>query len=216
MHYLLVGGAPIDRLYLESQLNEEYDRIIGVDGGAQNLLDLGITPHILLGDFDSLAKQSLEEIGKKTEVRSFPEEKDWTDMELALDTAIHEGATRITIVGGIGDRWDHTIANIGLLYRALQAGVPAVMKAPEQEIRLLSPGQKHRMKREEGSEFSLLPMSGEVRGIRAWGVKYPLKNGTLRWGETLGVHNRISARIAHVINGDGYLILIRFQADQHN
>lgn len=210
MRYLLVGGAPIEKTYLERRLAEGFDRIIAVDGGAQSLFDLGIIPYLVLGDFDSLSGETLEKYKEKTEIRAFPPEKDWTDMELAVDMAVHEGATSIALIGAAGDRWDHTLANIGLLYRAEQAGVSAVLHAPGQEIRLLCPGQEHRMKREEGSEFSLIPFSAEVRGVRAWGVKYPLENGVLRWGETLGIHNQINAKVAHVVSGDGYLILIRF------
>lgn len=214
MRYLLVGGAPIDAKYLKSHIENGYDRIIAADGGAQGLLALGVMPHILLGDFDSLPPNDVEQCKNATQVRTFPEEKDWTDMELAVDTAIHEGASRITILGGMGDRWDHTLANIGLLYRAERAGISSVLASQGQEIRLLGPGQEFRMNREEGSEFSLIPMGLEVRGVRAWGVKYPLENGVLRWGETLGIHNRISAKVGHVVSGDGFLILIRFQEEK--
>jgi thiamine pyrophosphokinase len=212
MHTLLVGGAPVDIVFLENIIKQGFDCIIAVDGGARHLTLIGINPQIVLGDFDSLSSEevaALQDNGGL--VRDFPEEKDWTDMELAVDTAIHEGATEITIVGGMGGRWDHSLANIGLLYRAERQGVRSVIIDPFQEMSLISPGEEIRLDPAKGRDFSLLPLCGEVRGVRAWGVKYPLENGVIRLGETLGVHNKISARRGHVIGGDGFLILIQFQ-----
>lgn len=211
MRVLLVGGAKISREFLQNVINESFEAIYAVDSGARYLRELSVTPQCLMGDFDSLGADELESYREKgTEILEFPPEKDWTDMELALDRAMKSGATSVTIVGGTGERLDHTLANISLLFRAEEEGVEAVLRDEIHEIRLISPGQQIELDREQGKDFSLFPMKSEVRGIRVWGAKYPLEEGFLHFGGTLGVHNEISARSAHVVGGDGFLLLVRF------
>jgi len=213
LRVLLVGGGPLSPEFLKAVLQEGFDAVYAVDGGARRLKDLAVVPQLLLGDFDSLDLGEVEEWKQAgTAIRSFPEEKDWTDMELALDTAVKNGAASVTILGGhSAGRLDHTLANIGLLYRAEQQGVQAMLRGEGLEVRLIGPGQEVTLDPEDGRDFSLLPLGYEVHSVRVWGVKYPLENGSLHLGDTLGIHNQISARSAHIVGGDGFLILIRFK-----
>ncbi|HEX2954799.1 MAG TPA: hypothetical protein VHR47_12570, partial [Bacillota bacterium] len=114
------------------------------------------------------------------------------------------------------ERFDHTLANISLLYRAEIAGVEAILRDGFHHVRLVPPGMALELKRDEGKEFSLFPFNKEVHGVRVWGAKYPLEDGALRFGETLGVHNEISARTAHVVGGDGFLVLVQFKLDEED
>lgn len=212
MRILLVGGAKLGEDFLKHILNADFDAVYAVDGGARHLMQIGLCPTVLLGDFDSLNPEEVEAHRQQgVAIYTFPIEKDWTDMELAIDLAIKEGATSITVVGGTGERLDHTLANISLLYRAETAGVEAILQDHSQMIRLIPPGVTIELQRRNGKEFSLFPLNQEVHGVRAWGVKYPLEDGVLRFGETLGVHNEISARTAHVVGGDAYLVLVQFK-----
>src|SRR5207247_4638238 len=87
------------------------------DSGAAAALQYGCTPRFVVGDFDSLDGMLLEDLGKRgSEIRRAAVEKDETDTELAMQIAIDEGATRITLLGALGGaRFDHTMANILLL-----------------------------------------------------------------------------------------------------
>lgn len=212
MRILLVGGATLPEAFVTRICDEGFDAIYAVDGGARHLTKIGRYPSALLGDFDSLSPEEVEEIRQQgTEIYNFPVEKDWTDMELALDMALREGATSITLIGGTGERFDHTLANLSLLYRAERAGVEAILRDDSHMIRLIPPGLTLELERSDGKEFSLFPLNREVQGVRVWGAKYPLEDGVLRFGETLGVHNEISARTAHVVGGDGFLVLVQFK-----
>lgn len=215
MRVLLIGGAKTSGEFLRQVLAESFEAVYAVDGGARHLRDLGVTPQHLLGDFDSLGPDEVQAFRESgAEIHTFPAEKDWTDMELALDLAIKNGATSVAIIGGTGERFDHTMANISLLFRAEEEGVEAFLRDENHEIRLIPPGQQIELCREQGKDFSLFPLNREVRGVRVWGAKYSLENGLFRLGETLGVHNEISARTAHIEGGDGFLLLVRFQSTQ--
>ena len=91
------------------------DFIIAADGGWLACRKTGITPDLLLGDFDSLSTQP-----DFPNILRVPVEKDDTDTMLAVKTGLERGETEFHIYGGMGGRrTDHTIANFqALLYLA--------------------------------------------------------------------------------------------------
>ncbi|MEI3503053.1 MAG: thiamine diphosphokinase [Anaerovoracaceae bacterium] len=70
-----------------------------------------LVPDLLMGDFDSIGSELPDDI----ETESSRPEKDFTDLELAIMKAVDLAATEVCIIGGIGGRLDHTVANIQLL-----------------------------------------------------------------------------------------------------
>ena len=109
--------APFDMKQALTQMEDPY--IICTDGGFDLAKQAGITPHLLLGDLDSIQSR----IPKELPLKTFPPEKDYTDLELAIHTAIEKKASHVEIWGGIGGRLDHTVANLkpsrGSLQKAL-------------------------------------------------------------------------------------------------
>src|SRR5436305_7998773 len=91
--------------------------VIAADSGAASALQNRCTPAIIVGDFDSLDPLTVPQLQKEgSRVVPVPAEKDETDTELAIQTAIKQGASAITILGWLGGaRFDHTMANILLL-----------------------------------------------------------------------------------------------------
>ncbi|MFA9382090.1 MAG: thiamine diphosphokinase, partial [Acetanaerobacterium sp.] len=81
--------------------------VICADGGYDTALRIGITPHLFVGDMDSVRMSP-----EGCEIMLSPAEKDDTDTMLAAKIAIERGYTDITIFGGLGGRLDHTLANI--------------------------------------------------------------------------------------------------------
>ena len=98
--------APFDMKQALTQMEDPY--IICTDGGFDLAKQAGITPHLLLGDLDSIQSR----IPKELPLKTFPPEKDYTDLELAIHTAIEKKASHVEIWGGIGGRLDHTVANL--------------------------------------------------------------------------------------------------------
>ena len=90
------------------------DFIIAADGGYRHCQEAGLTPNLLLGDFDSL-----DTLPPSVEVLRYPVDKDDTDSMLALKLGLDRGFTTFHIYGGTGGRMDHTLANLqGLAYLA--------------------------------------------------------------------------------------------------
>ena len=121
------------------ELSED-DLIIAANGGSRHCLDLGIIPNILIGDLDSMDRNQLAEwrdIGVK--VIEFPEDKDQTDLELAMLYAQRGHPAEILVYGGIGGRLDMTMANLFLLAHP-DIKTPTTFICAKEKVRLLKAG----------------------------------------------------------------------------
>ena len=96
------------------------DLVIAADSGYHNAIALGEKPAIILGDMDSIRET---ELPKDIEILKVPAEKDFTDTQLAVDTAIKRGAREIVIVGGLDGRLDHTLSNLSILEDLNKKGI---------------------------------------------------------------------------------------------
>jgi len=77
--------------------------VIGVDGGARAAAPLGLTLHLIVGDFDTLRAEEVDAFAAQgVRVARSPHDKDATDTELALLAACDEGASRVEILGALG------------------------------------------------------------------------------------------------------------------
>jgi len=185
------------------------DCLIAVDGGAWHCIRLGLTPDIVLGDFDSLPERERAQLAfSGSEVIRFPTRKDEIDLELALLLAIERGAAEVLIYAALGARWDMTIANLLLLtHPKLRSADIRIMDGP-QVIRLIRAGEQLTLTGQPGDTVSLIPLQGDAHGITTTGLAYPLKSGTLRFGETQGVSNLLIDAQGTVTLEDGSLLCV--------
>ncbi|HSB88650.1 MAG TPA: thiamine diphosphokinase [Anaerolineales bacterium] len=185
------------------------DWIVAADGGARHCLALGLTPSLLIGDFDSLpetARRRLEAAG--TPSLKFPEAKDQTDLELALTHVIRQGADEILVAGALGDRWDHSLANVVLGLSPTLASASLTFDDGATAILFLHSGQTRSVRGRPGELVSLIPLHGDARGIVTHGLHYPLAGETLAFGSTRGVSNVLEDDQATVSLGSGSLIVV--------
>jgi thiamine pyrophosphokinase len=164
------------------------DRLIAADGGLHHLAALGLWPHVLIGDLDSVAPaQAAAAAAAGARLEQFPPRKDQTDLELAVRLAAAEGAADIWIFGALGARWDQTLANLLLLahpdFRALRLRlVDGAQQIYLIQDRTVIDGQP-------GDTVSLIALNGIADGVTTEGLEYPLDRGRLALGSTLGVSN---------------------------
>lgn len=188
---------------------QENDYIIGADRGALFLIENGISPHISVGDFDSISAEQLELVTSKSKetVKCDPIDKNLTDTELAFDVAIERDASEILILGGTGTRIDHTLANIHMLLRGVQHHVHCSILDEHNFITLT--GSTCEVEDQGFTYVSLLPLTPEVTGIDLEGFQYPLHQATLKIGQSLGISNRLSGRRGTVSVEGGLLLIIQ-------
>lgn len=206
---ILVGGGPVHYGLLRTALAAGYDLLFAVDGGGKPLADLGYQPQFLLGDFDSLPLSYQNELAAKgVQVLRYQQEKDWTDLELALNQIAAQQCHTMLVFGALGGRLDHTLVNISLMYRMVQSGTELVLIGDEQAVTLMTGQGRIRIFPFPGGHFSLLPYPFNAQGVSIWGAKYPLERATLELGSTRGIHNEFLTGPVEVELEAGSLLII--------
>ncbi len=183
--------------------------IVCCDSGLRHAKALGITPHAMVGDFDSVDEETFEFFKNKgVEIIKFPSHKDETDLELGLDYALNKGAKDITVFGAIGSRMDHTLANCHYLLYLLEKGVMARLVDEKNEVFLID--KSCILKGGKGDLVSLIPLSMEVKGISTKGLEYSLKDDVLKLnGRLIAVSNVMTEEKAEIEIKEGFLFVMR-------
>jgi len=213
-HALVVADGDVDALLL-TELTALADRplLVAADGGAAHVLGADLTPDVVVGDFDSLStsdRARLEALG--VELREADRDKDESDMELCLLTALEAGSTHITILGALGVvRPEHSLANLLLLADPRLDGVDVVIAGRGSRIVRLGtadgPG-RITIEGEPGDFISLFPIGGAVDGVTTSGLRFGLAHETLPLGPSRGLSNELLDRRASVTTRRGCLLLI--------
>ena len=181
------------------------DITISADCGYKNAKELGIIPQFAVGDFDS---ESKNEIPAESEIIEVPAEKDFTDTALAIDLALEQGAEFIYIVGGLGGRLDHTMANLALLEKLWSLGIRAYITDGKSRARYIE-RTSELIPRAGYKYISLIATDKEAKGVSVEGCKYPLKNAKLsRTNNALTTSNEILKNCAFVNVKKGGLYII--------
>ena len=177
------------------------DLLIAADGGYDALLSHGYTPHILLGDMDSL-----QTIPRHVPRMVFPRKKNDTDISLSLKYGIKKGYKKFILYGISGDRPDHFYANLQLMVSMAQRGYQLSAVLPEGNIYLLKDGT-FSFQAPVGSVVSVFCPTGQALGVNTQGLVYPLHNNTLTSQFPLGVSNEMQLPKASISVRKGTLMV---------
>ena len=207
MRVLIVLGGDLPGNELLARCVRETEMTIAADRGLEAFEEAGLVPDLLLGDMDSVSAGTLERLAGKTQIERLPVQKDDTDGVHALDVAIKKGAAEITLLGALGGRLDHAMANLMMLVRAYKCGVNAEILS--ESVRIVHVGRHTRLCGAKGDTVSLLPM-GEAVGVTLRGFFYPLCGHTLTNDYPLGLSNVVTEDEAEVFVQGGDLLLFHF------
>lgn len=195
----IICGAPCDMGGLKKELVEGF--VIAADSGLDRCAEIGITPNLAVGDFDS-AKTS---VPSGVETVNVPSEKDDTDAHLAAMTALERGFGEIRLFCALGGRASHSIANIQLLRELKKKGVSVVIYG-EQSVMLPLCDESVEIPKFKGY-LSLFALD-ETAVVSESGVKYPLDHHALTNDFPLGVSNEITEKIAVVTVHEGLCLIV--------
>ncbi len=201
---VLIGSAPVARPELQKAWLTPEDTVICADGGLRTAQAMGIKPDLLLGDFDSYDGELPEDV----EIIRLPTHKDDTDMMFAAKEALSRGFTDFLILGGLGGRLDHTMANLCVLsFLALQ-GASALLRDEKNEA-LVLPSGRLKITERQGEMISVFPFGAPTCTVTYEGLEYPLEDAVLYNEIPLGVSNRILTEKAwiQVQNGPALILL---------
>ncbi|MNN73640.1 Thiamine pyrophosphokinase [compost metagenome] len=113
------------------------------------------------------------------------------------------------MIGALGSRFDHTLANVHMLLRAMHHQISASIIDQNNYVTLT--GSSCIVENRGFKYVSLLPLTPEVTGINLEGFMYPLEDATLKIGQSLGISNRLVASEGKVRIESGFLLIIQSQ-----
>ncbi|MHA6484032.1 thiamine diphosphokinase [Paenibacillus sp. strain BS8-2] len=188
---------------------EKGSLLIGADSGALFLIEQGFKPDIAIGDFDSVSTDELMRV-RSHSVRMIecdPIDKNFTDTEMAFRLALDLKPEKILMLGALGTRFDHSLANVHLLALADENGIAAEIIDETNRIMIIS--QTTFVTRHHHPQLSLLPLSSYVTGITLEGFQYPLHEATLTIGQSLGISNVMIGEQGVIRLNEGRLLVIQ-------
>ena len=177
------------------------DYVIAADGGLVHTEKFGITPHEILGDFDSLGFVPADS-------RVFPVEKDDTDAMLAVRRGLSLGFREFWLYGSLdGPRLDHTVANFQTLQFLCDHNAFGYLIGNDYIVTTVKNGELRFPAGVKGT-VSVFCMGADAKGVTLEGLYYPLEKGTLTAGFPLGVSNHFTGRPACVRVAEGSLLVL--------
>lgn len=185
------------------------DVLVAADGGARHCAALGLSPAVVIGDFDSIEPEFRRRLeGSGALFVLYPRDKDQTDLELALAYAIEQGSDDILLVGILGGRLDQTLANLMVLSRPeWKSSRLTVLEGPDRAY-LLREGDAIQFEGQKRDVVSLIPLTPTVTVVSTQGLRWPLENDVLEFGSTRGVSNEMTGPSASVRIGGGQLLVV--------
>ena len=208
----VLAGSPIGDLeWLRRELAAAApEAVLCADGGARYARLLGVVPDLIVGDLDSLAEELQRSFrAEGIAVAGYPARKDETDTQLALERALAMGAGEILVFGALGNRLDHTLANIGLLLLGRNRGATVVLR--DESCDVFAVTGEAVIRGEAGQTVSVFPLGGDAAGIDLTGFEYPLAGAAMTLSRPYGISNRLAATTGRIKVGEGSLLVIHYR-----
>lgn len=205
MRCVIISGSPDTDISFIKQIVKSNDYVICADQGYHFAKEANIKPDLIIGDFDSCP----DKIPNDGEIIRLVPEKDDSDTAHCVEVALSRGFDDIILLGAVGGRTDHTLANLSILLYIANKGAKGILLSENEKIILLQKG-KHSFSNLNGKTFSLFPFGCKKVCVSYSGVKYML-NHQFIFSETssLGLSNIFTSDESeiNILDGDALLII---------
>jgi thiamine pyrophosphokinase len=208
---ILLGGVVVPTGRLLKQVAGT--RVIAADSGIRHAKALAVEPELWVGDFDSATDLHFADHSDVPLLRFAPE-KDKTDGEIAVETALGRGASRLILCGAFGGaRADHAFLHLTLALRLSEAGHPVLLTSGSQEAWPLLGGRRTSPipPFPEGATFSLMAFT-DLDGLSVEGAKWELEDVQVPFGSSLTLSNVITGRLGVRLDRGRALLLVHIKA----
>jgi thiamine pyrophosphokinase len=200
----IIGNGTINNTIFHKKLLKNIEIIICADGGATNAKKMQIIPNYIIGDLDSTNEDILNYFKNKKTKIILDKDQDKTDMELAISLAESFNPTAIIILGAIGYRIDHTLANI-LCLNKIKSNIKTQIIDDRNIIELVDNSKNIIGKKDE--IISVIPLM-DIIGLSYHGMKWIVKNKNTKFG-WFGISNKLEKNSANISLKEGKLLIIR-------
>ncbi|WGS64564.1 thiamine diphosphokinase [Marinitoga aeolica] len=204
--FIVSGGETKSPLNFYKNIIDNSDILIAVDKGIELYRKLDIEPDYLIGDLDSASQKSIEWAeSNDVEIIKYRPEKDFTDIDLAIEFSIEKNADNIFISGFLGNRIDHILGallllkkyNSNIIFSEKFLEIQKIPKIFEKNVEI-------------GETWSIFSLAEKTEGIYFEGFKYTLKNGTLYFDNPIGISNETINNIVEISYSKGCLVYFRW------
>lgn len=182
---------------------------IGVDRGVSYLLERGIEPMKIFGDFDSIDEKHRSFVETFSEKEVYQSQKDETDLELALEWAMKQNPMEIQIYGATGYRLDHELSTLDLMYYHLSSSIKISMLDEQNEMFFLLPGCYTFVNDPRFEYISFLSYLSNIKALTLEGFKYPLEKHLIEKGKSLTISNEFHKDEGTISFDSGILLVIK-------
>ena len=199
----IIANGYIKNPKFHKDLLKDADIIICADGGVNNAKKIGVTPNYIIGDLDSASKSSIELFKDKSKIIK-DDNQDNTDLEKALSLAETLNPSEILIMGAIGDRIDHTLANIMCLTK-INSDIKAQIIDEKNIIELVENSAD--ISGDKNDIISIVPIT-DISNLCYTGLKWNVENLDTNIG-WFGISNMLEEKNANISLSNGKILLIR-------
>jgi len=181
--------------------------VIAADSGYTHAIAMGFVPNELVGDMDSITAVDLSDARDlNTLISQFPTDKDLTDTEIAIASAIAHHSTHITVVSGGGDRFDHVLGMVHSL-ASCALTVDTTLLIGTARVSYATYTKEFRINTQPGNTISLIPIGGAAT-VTTTGLQWELDNDTLQSFASRGVSNIATGDSVSISVTDGSIAVI--------
>jgi thiamine pyrophosphokinase len=204
---IILANGELPNLDKAYSLIRPEDYIICADGGTRHAMALDVKPDLIIGDMDSANKETLRHYRNNgVDIELFPQNKNETDLELAIDHALGLNPNEVIVMGALGGRLDQTLANIALLTNTRHSTPVTRLDDGVEEILLCR--DQVEVHGRSGDIVSLIPWQGEVTEVQTTNLKWVLHKETLYPDKTRGISNEMIGDTASVSIQSGLLLIV--------
>ena len=202
---IFIGGDPPHPNVRQHLPTDAY--IIAADSGYAHAIAMGLVPNEVVGDMDSITPIDLSDArDSNVQITQYPANKDLTDTEIAIASALKHDSSHITVVSGGGDRFDHVLGMVHSLASTART-ICTTLLIDTSRVSYVSYTREFQFDTQEGTIVSLLPIGGDATVTTA-GLQWELTNDTLQSFASRGVSNIATGISVSISVTDGCLAVI--------
>jgi len=201
---ILANGKPPTKDVIKYLMKHDYSTLFCADGGANAAMKMGLLPHYIIGDLDSIRSETVNYYFGKTEIVKLNRQND-TDVEKCLKSALKKRFDEAILLGVTGDRLDHTFCNLGIVIKYFSK---IRIKIIAENSLLTAIKGSHKIKTFPGETISIYGIDDKTK-IVSRGLKYQLNKITLPFGRKESTSNiALGSEIILKVQ-DGIIFVIR-------
>ena len=203
---IFIGGDPPHPNVRQHLPADSY--VIAADSGYAHAIAMGFVPNELVGDMDSITSVDLTDAhDSNVLITRFPTDKDLTDTEIAIASALERQSSHITVVSGGGDRFDHVLGMVHSLASCART-VETTLLIGTARVSYATYTNEFRISTQPGNIVSLIPIGGDAT-VTTSGLQWELTNSTLQSFASRGVSNIATGESITITVTDGLLAVIQ-------